>query len=375
MSPALPTKTTLSERLTAIISYGVLLLLIYLVFRIFEPFLEPLAWAAVLVIFFYPMHCWLLRRFSPRKAAICSTVTILVLLIVPAIFMTTLFVREAAGIARGIQQSIVEHRAPRLATAWIWIAQHVPFLNPNIDIVETLQETIRDQARLIGERVGAMLRSTVIFLFNLFVMIFAMLSIFRYSGPVARALRSLLPFDADHREAIIAQARELISAGVGMGLALAVIQGVLGGLSFALVRLPAAFFWGVAMAFFSLVPVIGSGIIFVPAALWLGLNGRWGSAILVLAICAGVSAIIDNIVRPLLLGGRTEVSSFEIFVGVLGGISVFGLLGLVLGPVLVATAHSILTVYTDSVESPADGDSLAGAHAAAAVSSRRTVKG
>jgi len=342
-----PPASATSQRLTLILSYGVLLLLIYLVFRICEPFLVPLGWAAVLTIFFYPMHRWFLGRFAPRKAAIFSTLAVTVLLIVPAIFMATLFVRQALELAAGLEQSFVQQHAPRLTRIWLWLVRHVPFLSADSDLLDALVEVVRDQAGSIGHRIGTVLRNTLIFLFNLFVMIFAMFSCFRYSEPLTRVLRGLLHFEADQKEAMITQAGHLISASVATSLVLALIQGVLGGFAFALVNVPASFFWGVTMAFFSLVPVVGSAIIFVPAALWMGLSGSWGSAILILAICAGASAVIDNIVRPLLLGGRTEVSSFEIFVGVVGGLTVFGMLGLVLGPVLVATVHSVLAVYTD----------------------------
>jgi predicted PurR-regulated permease PerM len=106
------------------------------------------------------------------------------------------------------------------------------------------------------------------------------------------------------------------------------------------------------MAFFSLVPVVGSGLIFVPASLWLGFTGHWGRAILLLVICAGVSTIVDNVLRPLLLGGRTELSALVIFISVVGGVGLFGMLGLVLGPILVATAAGVLAVYMERPESP-----------------------
>jgi predicted PurR-regulated permease PerM len=116
--------------------------------------------------------------------------------------------------------------------------------------------------------------------------------------------------------------------------------------------LPAPVFWGVLMAFFSLIPVVGSGLIFVPASLWLGFSGHWGRAILLLAICAGVSTVLDNVLRPLLLGGRTELSGLVIFISVVGGVSLFGMLGLVLGPILIAIAAGVLSVYRETAESP-----------------------
>jgi len=346
------TNATTSDRLTTVLSYGVLLLLIYLVFRIYEPFLAALGWAAILVIFFYPMHNRLARKFSARKAAVFSTLAVTILLIVPAILVTTLFVREAVSISRGVQHTLVEQHAPMVAKKWAWIAQHVPGLDPNANVTEMVEQGVQKEAGYLAERLGTILRNIAAFIFDLFVMIFAMFYFFRDGDQIIHGVRSILPFDAEHRETMMTQTRDLISASVTTSLILAALQGVIGGLGFLLVKLPAPLFWGVAMAFFSLVPVVGSGLIFVPAALWLGFTGHWGRAILLLVICAGVSAIVDNVLRPLLLGGRTELSGLVIFISVVGGVGLFGMLGLVLGPILVATAAGVLAVYMERPENP-----------------------
>src|SRR5947208_16309162 len=111
-NPAPSTNATTSDRLTTVLSYGVLLLLIYLVFRIYEPFLSSLGWAAILVIFFYPMHERLARKFASRRSAVISTLAVTILLIVPAILITTLFVGEAVSVSRGVRHSIAEAPAP-----------------------------------------------------------------------------------------------------------------------------------------------------------------------------------------------------------------------------------------------------------------------
>jgi predicted PurR-regulated permease PerM len=342
---------TTSDRLTTVLSYGVLLLLLYLVFRIYEPFLSALGWAAILVIFFYPMHRWLAKRFSESRAAVLSTLAVTILLIVPAIFVTTLFVREALAISRGVQHSIVEQHAPAIARSWYWIAHHVPGLDPNADVFDMLEQGIEKQAGYLAQRLGTVLANIAAFIFDLFVMIFAMFYFFRDAGQIIRGVRSILPFDAEHRDTMITQARDLISASVTTSLIIAAIQGALGGMGFAIVGLPTPIFWGVAMAFFSLVPVVGSGLIFVPASLWLAFSGHWGRAILLLLICAVVSTVVDNVVRPLLLGGRSELSGLVIFISVVGGVGLFGMLGLVLGPILVATAAGVMNVYMDQTES------------------------
>src|SRR5437899_7251914 len=274
---AAPSTNATTSRLTVVVSYGVLLLLIYLVFRIAEPFLKALAWAAVLVTFFYPMHKRLAKRLSATRASAISTFAVTILLIAPAILLTTLFVRQAVAISRGVQHSLVEQHAPLIAKGWSWLANRIPGMDANANIFETLEQGIEKQVGFLAERLGTILKNIAAFIFNLFVMIFAMFYFFRDGDQIIRGVRSILPFDPEHREIMMVQARDLISASVTTSLIIAAIQGTLGGLGFAIVGLPAPVFWGVAMAFFSLVPVVGSGLIFVPASLWLGLAGHWGA--------------------------------------------------------------------------------------------------
>ena len=143
------------------------------------------------------------------------------------------------------------------------------------------------------------------------------------------------------------ESRELIFASVAVGLLIAAIQGALGGLAFTLAGICTALFWGVLMAFFSLVPVVGSALIWVPAALWLGFTGHGGKGLLVVVICGGVAGVADNIVRPMLLRNRTHLNELLLFISVLGGIEVFGLLGLVAGPTIVAAAMGVFRVYME----------------------------
>ncbi len=349
---AAPSTNATTSRLTVVVSYGVLLLLIYLVFRIAEPFLSALGWAAILATFFYPMHKRIAKRLSATRAAVVSTLAVTILLIAPAILLSTLFVRQAVAISRGVQHSLVEQHAPLIAKGWSRLASRIPGMDPNANIFETLEQGIEKQAGFLAERLGTILKNIAAFVFDLFVMIFAMFYFFRDAGKILPAVRSIMPFDAAHQEAMIVQIRELISASVATSLVVAAVQGALGGLGFAIVGLPTPVFWGVVMAFFSLVPVVGSGLIFVPASVWLGFSGHWWRAIVLLAICAGISTIVDNVLRPVLLGGRTELSGLVIFISVLGGVHLFGMLGLVLGPILVAVAAGVLSVYQESAEGP-----------------------
>jgi predicted PurR-regulated permease PerM len=124
----------------------------------------------------------------------------------------------------------------------------------------------------------------------------------------------------------------------------AVVQGAVGGVTFAILGLGAPVFWGVIMAFFSLLP-LGAWIVWTPTAIWLMLTGEIGRGIALAAIGAGGISLIDNFLRPLLLSGRTQMNGLLVFISLLGGIAAFGLLGLVLGPVIMATAISFVDAY------------------------------
>jgi predicted PurR-regulated permease PerM len=107
---------------------------------------------------------------------------------------------------------------------------------------------------------------------------------------------------------------------------------------------------GVLLAFFSIVPVVGSALIWVPASAWMAFNGQWGKAVLILAICGGVAGLADNLIRPLLLRNRTKLNDLLLFISILGGLDAFGLLGLVAGPTIVAAALGVFRVYMDHRE-------------------------
>ncbi len=336
------------DRLTTILSYGVLLLLAYLLFQIFRPFLVPLAWAGVLVVFFYPVYARLLasRRFGMKesRAALVCTLGVTLVLIAPSIALLSLFVREAVSASAALQRALIENPGDPVLRLSEWLRQHASWL-ADTDLPTLLRQGAEKLAAFLASQVGPVLRNVAVFLFDLFVTLFALFYFFRDADRLMSGLRRLLPFDAEHRERILKESRELIVASVLITLVVAAAQGFFGGIAFAVVGLPTPFFWGVVMAFFSLVPVVGTALVWVPAAMWLVFAGHWGRAIVLALICSVVVGAVDNVLRPVLLHGRTQMNGLLVFVSLLGGLHVFGLLGLVLGPIIVATTASILDAY------------------------------
>jgi predicted PurR-regulated permease PerM len=344
-------KTTTSSQLTTVLSYGAILLLGYFVFLIVEPFLVPLAWSAVLAIFFYPLHEKVLRKMKPSPAAATSTLAVTLLLIVPALVVLVYTAREALDATARLQSELVVHgQGPNEGLVMHveeWVRSRLPQSWQGMDMSDPVQQAAEKIASFLGARFTGLLKNLVSFFVDLFIMIFALFFMFRDGEDIVHGAKHLLPFDEDIQTDMLEESKELIFASVAVGLLVAVIQGVLGGVSFAITGISSPIFWGALIAFFSLVPVVGSALIWGPAALWLGFTGHWGKALVVAVICGGVSTVADNIVRPMLLRNRTRLNELLLFIGVLGGLEAFGLLGLVAGPTIVAAAMGVFRVYME----------------------------
>jgi predicted PurR-regulated permease PerM len=344
-------ETLASQRLLSVLLYVFLALLVWLVFLVFRPFLAPLGWAVVLGVVFHPIHARLERRWGKTRAALVSTAGVTLVLIVPTLVLMVAFVHQGLEALRGLEFGTVAGQLGWLNRIWSWILAHVPG-QASIDLPGLAREEARRLASEMATGVGTVLRNAAVFLFDLVVTIFALFYVFRDAKTIMNTVRGILPFDPPYREHMIGQARELIFAGVVSSLAAAGVHGLLGGIAFALVGIHAAVFWGVVMAFFALLPIVGAWMIWGPAAAWLMFHGRAGQGIALLIVCGLAIALTDNVLRPLMISGRARLSGLVVFISVLGGIQVFGVLGIVLGPIVVAAGFGILEAYARS--EPAD---------------------
>ncbi len=168
--------------------------------------------------------------------------------------------------------------------------------------------------------------------------------LFRDGERMRTAAYDMVPLSGAQAREIFDRTGEVISASVYGVLVIAVIQGVLGGLAFWVLGIPSPLLWGVVMIFLSMIPMLGSFIVWVPAAIFLAITGHWVSAVILTVWGALVIGSVDNFLRPKLVGERTRLHELLVFFSVLGGLQVFGVLGIVLGPVIVAITIALLDV-------------------------------
>jgi predicted PurR-regulated permease PerM len=333
-------------RLATLSFSAAVLLLSYSVYLLFKPFLIPLCWAGVLVVCCYPWHARLARRLGPNLAATTSTLAVALLVIGPAVAIGMAFVSEAAAAIDVVNAALTEERFAQLQAGWQWLQTQIPGQQPG-DLKELVTQTGTRMAAIVAREASGLVRNAFVFLFDLIVMLFATYFLFRDAGRVVEGLRRVLPFNRARTDAVLMQARDLIQAGVTAGLAVASLQGAIGGLTMALLGFTAPVFWGVVMALLSLLPLVGSALVWGPAAIYLLVTGSVVKGLILAGIGAGVVSMVDNVVRPILLSERAQMNGLLVFISLLGGASAFGLLGIVLGPIIVATALTLLAAYTN----------------------------
>ncbi len=333
-----------TERLSVALFYGVVLLLASLVYLMVRPFLVPLGWAAVLAVLFYPWYSRLAVRWGATWAALAGTIIVTVILIVPSLLLMSLVIREGLDALQSLQNAVAGGQFDWVNRAWAWLSSRLG--QSGSDLPTVLREGAGRASTELAGHLGAVLRNIAVFFLSLFATLFSLFYFFRDGHAIVARLGRALPFDTATNEQILEDARNLIHASVTVGLLIAAIQGLLGGVAFALVGIGSPAFWGTVMAFLSLLPVIGTWPVWIPAVVWLFLTGHTGRAMVLLALCAVLVVNVDNVLRPMLISGHARLSGLIVFVSVLGGVAAFGMLGVILGPIIFATATSVLDIYT-----------------------------
>ncbi len=320
---------------------------LYLCWLMLRPFISVLAWAIVLVIVFYPVHERLAIRLNRRGlSALLSCLLVVLIVVIPITLVTLALVDQLDKVTPYIQTQILAlmdpHASPigRLA-GWIEARFGVATVRSEAFIEETLN---RSRALMLGLSLS-LAGNIATGLVKAFFVIFTMYYLFRDADKIVRRLPAALPLKREQSEAIIARTQEVVSASVYGVVSIAALQGLLAGLAYWILGIPSPVLWAVLTAFVCMIPMLGSFLIWAPLAIFLVVSGNWIKAIILVAWGALVISMIDNLLRPRLIKNQTRLHELFVFFSVLGGISVFGLLGIVLGPVVLAITLGLLETF------------------------------
>ncbi len=326
----------------------------YLCWRTLQPFATVLLWAMVLALMFRPLFRQILARTRRRNLAAALTLSVAVVSVLLPVGAITVAVAGEVG-------SLIDE-APAKWSAWAgdpvlqaraarWrgdLAQRFPFVE-RID-AERIQESLTALGETMVKRSVGLVGSVLWVLVEFVMIVFSLFFMLRDADRFEAVLRGLLPLSRRQSDLLIGRTVEVVNASVIGVLAVAALQGALGGAMFAILGLPSPILWGVVMAFFAMIPMIGAGAVWLPAALLLLVAGEPGKAIALCAVGALLIGTIDNFLRPYLVGGRTGLHELVVFFAVLGGLKFFGLVGLLVGPALFAVGWSLLVVFRESAQ-------------------------
>jgi predicted PurR-regulated permease PerM len=337
-----------ADRFRELLFYAVVLAVGYLAFIVIRPFLAPLAWATIFALTLNPLRQPLAARIGATRSALVLTFGTFFLILAPlALFVSML----ATEIPRAVDflQALPQGSMPaRVQEIWAVVRARTPFALPP-DPAMLLTEAAQRAVSFLAPRLGAVLADVAATLGSLFIMLFALFFLLRDADRTAEVVRTLLPFPEDERDRLMAEAHDLVIASMGAGLTVSAVQGVIGGVAFWALGAGAPVAWGVAVAICSLIPAVGASIVWAPVAIWWLLTGEIVRGIVLIVIGAGVIGLVDNVLRPVLLSGRTSVSGLVVFIGLLGGVGAFGFVGLVVGPIVLVIARTLLTALTRRV--------------------------
>jgi predicted PurR-regulated permease PerM len=321
---------------------------LYLCWRMLEPFLSVLLWATVLVIIFYPLYERLVEKTRrPSISAILSILLIMIAVIMPVVLISLAVANELSQLVNNLQaagQKLMSNpvQSERIHKLLSLLQPYVNIENLKDPISKISQTALKGTINVVGGVLGAVVK--------VFFILFAMYYLFRDGEKIALKLPDQIPLEHDRAVRILNHTREIISASVYGVLVIAIIQGTLGGLMFWFLGIPSALVWGVLMTLLSTIPMAGAFIVWVPAAIILALSGHWTQAIIMTLWGSLVIGSIDNFMRPKLVGQKARMHELVIFFSVLGGLSVFGVLGILLGPVIVAITIALLEVLGETSE-------------------------
>ena len=330
------------ERLLVLVLAGVTVIVAWLCWQLIKPFVPPITWALVLAVLAHPLHERIAGRVKwPSLAASLAVVVVTLTIALPAAFVVRQVGVEAvasADTARKLADperwKLAIERFPRLAPVREWVEREV-----NVD------KQVEDATTKVAKGVGGMLQRVVDMAMATLITLFLLFYFLRDKQRILRALASFVPLAPQESEHVRKDVRDAISALVFGTLSVALVQGTLGGLMFWWLGLPAPILWGAIMAILAILPLFGAALIWVPAALFLAIDGQWDKALLLAAWGTIVVGLIDNLLYPLVVKNKMRMHTVPVFIAVLGGLLAFGATGVVLGPMILAVAIALLDIW------------------------------
>lgn len=332
----------------------------YWLYQILAPLRTELGWAAVLAFVLHPLHEWLSGRLKGRRALAAGILTGLTpfLLLAPLAMLGVAFAAQVAHLIAYLKShsslswtDLLERLStlPLIGAPVAWARDNAAVSASQVEgwITDSVQTLLKSAATMGGDVALGVFGTLVGF----FMMLFMLFFFLQDGGAMLAALERLIPMAREPRARLLKYLADVTRAVVFGSVSTALISGIIVGIGFAIVGLPSPLVFGVLGAVAAFLPS-GSAIVLIPSALYLAFAGRWGAALFIALWTVGMW-VAENVLRPILTSKHAEVSTLAIFVGAIGGVSAFGILGLILGPVLLSFAVVLVRFAQESLAADA----------------------
>ncbi len=339
-------------------SFLLMLLLVTVLFLyLLKPFFSAVFWACVIGLIFQPLYRRFLKSWGnhPNLAALATLAVCLVIGIVPSLFVLGSFFQQGAALYQNLQSGDLDlgGYVERIHNAFP-AAQHLfERFSPGLSsIKDQLSGAAITASRYLAQNAVQLGQGTLQFFVSLGLMLYVAFFILRDGPSLIDLLVRALPLGDEREHLLFTKFAEVTRATVKGNLVVAAVQGTLGGIIFWILDMPGAFLWGVVMTLLSLIPVVGAGLIWGPVAIYLFAIGEVGEGLLLTAFGIGVIGLVDNILRPLLVGRDTKLPDYIVLLSTLGGFALFGMNGFVIGPLLAALFVAFWGIFMREFNAP-----------------------
>lgn len=316
---------------------------IYFCIRLVTPFFPALTWALALAVLFAPLHRWLESKVKyPNLAATICVLVIALIVVISATFMAEQIIDESTVGAEIIKEKVESGEWRRAFEAHPIIAPIGRWIEQQYDVPAIIQSA----TTWLTNTAASFVQGSVLQLIGIILTFYILFYFLRDWSVALESFRSFSPFSEADTNRLFSEVIDTVHATVYGTLAISIVQGTLGGLMFWWLGLPAPLLWGVVMGLFAIVPVLGAFIIWIPAVIFLVLEGSEGKALLLTLWGTIVIGGIDNLLYPILVGSRLKMHTILAFMSIVGGLIVFGASGMILGPVIFTITRSLLAIWS-----------------------------
>lgn len=346
-------QSVLERRSFLLALLAVTLLFLYLL----KPFFGAIFWACIIGLLFHPLHVRLLRAWGnrPNLAALATLFIGAVIGIIPALFVIGSFFQEGAELYQRVQSGELDPGSylERLRESFPAAQSFFEGLGLDLDNIKAqLSAAAIAVSRYIAQHAVQLGQGTLQWFISLGLMLYVAFFMLRDGPRLLALLVRALPLGDEREHLLLAKFAEVTRATVKGNLVVAVVQGTLGGIIFFLLGIPGALLWAVVMTLLSLIPVAGAGLIWGPVAIYLFAIGDWVQGLILTAFGIGVIGVVDNILRPILVGRDTKLPDYIVLLSTLGGFVLFGINGFVIGPLLAALFVAFWQIFMREFYAP-----------------------